>query len=134
MGLVVSGMLNKQVASGRSEDQSEVTVKMERGRVMRKYGGGQSLAGPRPEWAERLPSGGARHTKGVIADRPPVGPDTLAVDAQSIPLRLRSVDDDELMRGALLGLLKAAGLSARTFASGREEFLATGGTRRAVAA
>ena len=35
------------------------------------------------------------------------------------------VDDDELMRGALQGLLKAAGLPARTFASA-EEFLETG--------
>src|SRR5262245_42870840 len=32
------------------------------------------------------------------------------------------VDDDELMRDALLGLLKEAGLTARAFASG-EEFL-----------
>jgi FixJ family two-component response regulator len=35
------------------------------------------------------------------------------------------VDDDELMRGALQGLLKAAGLEARTFASA-EEFLESG--------
>lgn len=35
------------------------------------------------------------------------------------------VDDDDLMRGALEGLLKAAGLSARTFASA-EEFLQSG--------
>jgi FixJ family two-component response regulator len=35
------------------------------------------------------------------------------------------VDDDDLMRGALLGLLKAAGLSARAFASA-EEFLQSG--------
>jgi FixJ family two-component response regulator len=35
------------------------------------------------------------------------------------------VDDDELMRAALQGLLKEAGLPARAFASG-EEFLATG--------
>lgn len=35
------------------------------------------------------------------------------------------VDDDELMRKALLGLLKAAGLPARVFASA-EEFLTSG--------
>src|SRR5262245_62303710 len=35
------------------------------------------------------------------------------------------VDDDELMRGALQGLLKEAGLPARAFASG-EEFLRSG--------
>src|SRR5262245_58803385 len=35
------------------------------------------------------------------------------------------VDDDELMRDALLGLLKEAGLAARAFASG-EEFLDSG--------
>src|SRR5262245_16367980 len=35
------------------------------------------------------------------------------------------VDDDELMRGALQGLLKEAGLPARAFASG-QEFLRAG--------
>lgn len=35
------------------------------------------------------------------------------------------VDDDELIRNALVGLLKAAGLSARLFASA-EEFLSSG--------
>jgi FixJ family two-component response regulator len=35
------------------------------------------------------------------------------------------VDDDELMRGALEGLLKEAGLPARAFSSG-EEFLLSG--------
>jgi FixJ family two-component response regulator len=35
------------------------------------------------------------------------------------------VDDDDLMRGALHGLLKAVGLSAQTFASA-EEFLNSG--------
>jgi FixJ family two-component response regulator len=35
------------------------------------------------------------------------------------------VDDDDLMRGALQGLLKAAGLPARAFASG-EAFLQSG--------
>src|SRR5580704_15620926 len=35
------------------------------------------------------------------------------------------VDDDDLMRGALQGLLKAVGLVARTFASA-EEFLESG--------
>src|ERR1700689_4253410 len=35
------------------------------------------------------------------------------------------VDDDDLMRGALLGLLKAVGLPAREFASA-EEFLNSG--------
>jgi FixJ family two-component response regulator len=35
------------------------------------------------------------------------------------------VDDDELMRNAMVGLLKAAGLPARVFASA-EEFLSSG--------
>jgi FixJ family two-component response regulator len=35
------------------------------------------------------------------------------------------VDDDELMRNALMGLLKAAGVPARVFASA-EEFLSSG--------
>jgi FixJ family two-component response regulator len=35
------------------------------------------------------------------------------------------VDDDELMRGALQGMLREAGLPARAFASG-EEFLSSG--------
>ena len=39
------------------------------------------------------------------------------------------VDDDELMRNALLGLLKAAGLSARVFASA-EDFLNSGCQRK----
>jgi FixJ family two-component response regulator len=46
------------------------------------------------------------------------------VDAQAFtPVAI--VDDDELMRGALQGLLKSAGLDARTFASA-EEFLESG--------
>ena len=50
------------------------------------------------------------------------------MDAQaSAPIAI--VDDDELMRGALQGLLKAAGLPSRTFASA-EEFLETGDPRR----
>src|ERR1700683_5567964 len=40
------------------------------------------------------------------------------------------VDDDDLMRGALLGLLKAIGLPAREFASA-EEFLNSGLQREA---
>jgi FixJ family two-component response regulator len=40
------------------------------------------------------------------------------------------VDDDDLMRGALQGLLKSAGLPARTFASA-EEFLKSGQQRQA---
>jgi FixJ family two-component response regulator len=39
------------------------------------------------------------------------------------------VDDDDLMRGALQGLLKAAGFPARTFASA-EEFLESGDQRQ----
>jgi FixJ family two-component response regulator len=39
------------------------------------------------------------------------------------------VDDDELMRGALQGLLKEAGFLAQTFASA-EEFCASGQPRR----
>jgi FixJ family two-component response regulator len=41
------------------------------------------------------------------------------------------VDDDDLMRGALQGLLKAAGLPARAFASA-EEFLQSGQHRRSA--
>jgi FixJ family two-component response regulator len=41
------------------------------------------------------------------------------------------VDDDDLMRGALQGLLKSAGLPARTFASA-EEFLKSGQQRQAA--
>jgi FixJ family two-component response regulator len=40
------------------------------------------------------------------------------------------VDDDDLMRGALQGLLKAVGLPAQTFASA-EEFLKSGQQRQA---
>ena len=39
--------------------------------------------------------------------------------------RIAIVDDDDLMRSALQGLLKAVGLPARTFASA-EEFLESG--------
>lgn len=39
------------------------------------------------------------------------------------------VDDDDLMRGALLGLLKSAGLTAQEFASA-EEFLNSGQQRQ----
>ena len=39
------------------------------------------------------------------------------------------VDDDDLMRGALQGLLKAAGMPARAFSSA-EEFLESGEQRR----
>jgi FixJ family two-component response regulator len=42
----------------------------------------------------------------------------LSVDSRFVAI----VDDDDLMRGALQGLLKAAGLPARAFASA-EEFL-----------
>ena len=48
----------------------------------------------------------------------------MLVDIQaSAPVAI--VDDDELMRGALQGLLRAAGFEARTFASA-EEFLESG--------
>ena len=40
------------------------------------------------------------------------------------------VDDDDLMRGALQGLLKEAGLPARAFASA-EEFMKSGQQREA---
>jgi FixJ family two-component response regulator len=50
------------------------------------------------------------------------------VEAQALtPVAI--VDDDELMRGALQGLLKEAGLDARTFASA-EEFLESGEPQR----
>jgi len=44
---------------------------------------------------------------------------------QGTPKVVSIVDDDDLMRSALQGLLKAAGLPARTFASA-EEFLESG--------
>jgi len=50
------------------------------------------------------------------------------VDALA-PAPVAIVDDDEQMRGALQGLLKADGLEARTFASA-EEFLESGEPRR----
>jgi FixJ family two-component response regulator len=50
------------------------------------------------------------------------------VDAQASAL-VAVVDDDELMRGALQGLLKAEGLPARAFASA-EEFLESGEQHR----
>lgn len=54
--------------------------------------------------------------------------DTTVVDAQTVaPVAI--VDDDELMRGALQGLLRAAGFEARAFASA-EEFLESGDPRR----
>ena len=44
---------------------------------------------------------------------------------QGTPKLVSIVDDDDLIRSALQGLLKAAGLPARAFASA-EEFLASG--------
>jgi len=57
----------------------------------------------------------------AAGDRPPDTP--LMVPQESVLVAV--VDDDELMRGALQGLLKEAGLPARAFASG-EEFLGSG--------
>src|SRR4029453_2596887 len=59
----------------------------------------------------------------IIAGWEPV-PDTLAMVPQESRF-VAIVDDDELMRGALQGLLKEAGLPARAFASG-EEVLTSG--------
>jgi FixJ family two-component response regulator len=47
------------------------------------------------------------------------------MDTQGNPKLIAIVDDDELMRGALRGLLKAVGLPAQEFASA-EEFLGSG--------
>jgi FixJ family two-component response regulator len=47
------------------------------------------------------------------------------MDAPTKAKLVTIVDDDELMRKALLGMLKAAGLSARVFASA-EDFLSSG--------
>jgi FixJ family two-component response regulator len=47
------------------------------------------------------------------------------MDVQGKTQLVAIVDDDDLMRGALGGLLKAVGLSARAFASA-EEFLESG--------
>jgi FixJ family two-component response regulator len=67
-----------------------------------------------------------------------LGPSYQSIIAQSLPERyfatmatqakeklVAIVDDDELMRGALQGLLKAVGLRSRAFASA-EEFLKSG--------
>lgn len=51
-------------------------------------------------------------------------PDTLCMVPQEARF-VAIVDDDELIRGALQGVLKEAGLPARAFASG-EEFLRSG--------
>ena len=59
----------------------------------------------------------------MIASQP-VWADDEDVDAEAgAPVAI--VDDDELMRGALQGLLRSAGFEARTFASA-EEFLESG--------
>jgi FixJ family two-component response regulator len=47
------------------------------------------------------------------------------MDIQGTPKVVSIVDDDDLMRSALQGLLKAVGLPARAFASA-EEFLTSG--------
>src|SRR5277367_156359 len=49
---------------------------------------------------------------------------------QETPKMVAIVDDDDLMRSALEGLLKAVGLPAQAFASA-EEFLKSGQQRRA---
>jgi FixJ family two-component response regulator len=56
-----------------------------------------------------------RHPRGYFSEMPKQSDRTLVA----------IVDDDELMRRALLGLLKAAGLQARVFAAA-EEFLNSG--------
>jgi FixJ family two-component response regulator len=48
-----------------------------------------------------------------------------SMDIQGTPKVVSIVDDDDLMRSALQGLLKAVGLPARAFASA-EEFLTSG--------
>lgn len=51
----------------------------------------------------------------------------MAIQRNTKPIAI--VDDDDLMRGALLGLLKSAGLAAQEFASA-EEFLNSGQQRQ----
>src|SRR5271156_1496401 len=51
------------------------------------------------------------------------------MDVQGKTQLIAIVDDDDLMRGALRGLLKAVGLPARAFASA-EEFLESGEQHR----
>jgi FixJ family two-component response regulator len=54
---------------------------------------------------------------------------SLGMTAQGAPGIVAIVDDDDLMRNALQGLLKAVGLPAQAFASA-EEFLASGEQQR----
>ena len=112
LDLIVAGRLNKQIAAELGA--AEKTVKVHRGRVMRKMGartaaeladlrGTGEVAG-----ARRRPSGrlcGSRQPGWISA-------------VSAIPHRIAIVDDGEKVRRALARLVRALGLGATTFASG----------------
>src|SRR5262245_14903902 len=78
-------------------------------------------ARPRERW--RVGPDRATANQRMIAGRGPAARYSLMVAQGQVLVAV--VDDDELMRGALQGLLREAGWPARAFASG-EEFLGSG--------